>query len=201
MPNKSPLPTGISSTVSPQPLRFRPAAGLDVRAMQMKSTILILFVLLTACTPGTKVQSGEHRVMPSAESGWIPQKNEPVPNVFGDAGRKTNLGHGFYEQDGCVASSSSWEAVAHYRYLVHNGKSLGISSSGYSISPSGRFAALLTGPYDDTIKIYDSHTSRYFLHPIPRKSINAFDWSEDRHRLDLIFVDGTTIIRINYPKP
>ena len=29
--NKSPLPTGFSSTVSPQPLRFRPAAGLDVR--------------------------------------------------------------------------------------------------------------------------------------------------------------------------
>ena len=28
--NKSPLPTGISSTVSTQPLRFRPAAGLDV---------------------------------------------------------------------------------------------------------------------------------------------------------------------------
>jgi len=31
MANKSPLPTGISTTVSPQPLRFRPAAGLDVR--------------------------------------------------------------------------------------------------------------------------------------------------------------------------
>jgi len=30
MQNKSPLPTGFSSTVSPQPLRFRPAAGLDV---------------------------------------------------------------------------------------------------------------------------------------------------------------------------
>ena len=29
--NKSPLPTGFSSTVSPQPLRFRPAAGLYVR--------------------------------------------------------------------------------------------------------------------------------------------------------------------------
>ena len=28
--NKSPLPTGFSSTVSPQPPRFRPAAGLGV---------------------------------------------------------------------------------------------------------------------------------------------------------------------------
>jgi len=28
--NKSPLPTGFSSVNSPQPLRFRPAAGLDV---------------------------------------------------------------------------------------------------------------------------------------------------------------------------
>jgi len=28
--NKSPLPTGMSSVVSPQPPRFRPAAGLDV---------------------------------------------------------------------------------------------------------------------------------------------------------------------------
>ena len=39
MPNKSPLPTGISTTVSPQPLRFRPAAGLDGRINTNKPEI------------------------------------------------------------------------------------------------------------------------------------------------------------------
>ena len=49
MPNKSPLPTGMCPTVSPQPLCFDPAAGLDVRLLRnpMKkflSTIMFLLV-------------------------------------------------------------------------------------------------------------------------------------------------------------
>jgi len=43
-PNKSPLPTGISSTVSPQPLRFRPAAGLDVRSIMKGVQFLAIIV-------------------------------------------------------------------------------------------------------------------------------------------------------------
>ena len=46
--NKSPLPTGFSSVTSPQPLRFRPAAGLDVRHKMLNAAVIppLLFVVV-----------------------------------------------------------------------------------------------------------------------------------------------------------
>ena len=69
--NKSPLPTGISTTASPQPLRFRPAAGLGVRQrrMIMKTTIIALL----SCIGLMTLHAADEPFIPTALNAILPK--------------------------------------------------------------------------------------------------------------------------------
>lgn len=158
----------------------------------MKALQLISCCFLAACAPHLPPIATHE----GQSATWEVHADVSVPNVFGEAQKRKSVRHGFYEQGGSVPSNASWESVAHYTYLGHLGRSLGRASS-YSISPTGRFAAL---PAEDGMKIYDSWTNRHFSRPIPRKGITGYDWSVDERNLAVSFEDATTVT-IEIPEP
>jgi hypothetical protein len=130
---------------------------------------------------------------------------EPVPNLFGDKTEKENVGHGFYEQSGCEASSSSWEAVAHYSYLAYRGIKIGYASFPYSISPSGRFLAIPESYYHGAksykLKIYDKSRNRFVVRSIPPKTIRSYNWAKDEQLVTVLFEDSARVDSLSIPKP
>lgn len=160
-------------------------------------------IVLSSCT--TSKRADESPSEPYRTSEWIQHSQEPVPNLFGDQSEKENVGHGFYEQSGCEASSSSWEAVAHYSYLAYRGIRIGNASFPYSISPSGRFLVIPESYYHGAkfykLKIYDKSRNSFLVRSIPAKTIRGYNWTKDEQAVTVHFEDTDKVISLSISKP
>jgi hypothetical protein len=166
----------------------------------MKVATLLCSVALVACE-STKL-IGPTSVTPSS-TGWVVQPKLPAPAVFSDSGssaKKVAISNGYYEQSGTEVSKASWEGVAHYKYLTRRKINLGrIENSDFSISPTGRYAAITTDN-GRSLKVYDAKTNRYFLQPLPPSVVAEYHWIEKEPALQLTLTQNMGIVRIAFPK-
>ncbi|WP_200274274.1 hypothetical protein [Luteolibacter pohnpeiensis] len=129
----------------------------------------------------------------------------PVPNLFGGKEDKKDVGDGFYEQAGSVASNSLWEAVAHYTYLAYHGVEIGNASYPYSISPSGRFVIIPESYYHGAkshkLKIYDKTLNRFVLREVEPQVISGYNWAADERMVTVFFESPLKSVPLKIPKP
>lgn len=88
--------------------------------------LLAAYVALSSCTTSVRTAGGATERQQTSE--WMQHSQSTVPNLFGGKEDKKDVGDGFYEQAGSVASNSSWEVVAHYTYLAYHGVEIGNAS-------------------------------------------------------------------------
>lgn len=159
--------------------------------------------LLASCAISVPEAKKEDSATQSTE--WAEHAQKPISNVFGGTTPKRSLRGGYYEQSGSVASDASWEAVAHYTYLGHNGFQIGIAQRPYSISPSGRFVVIpeqyVSGSTHHILKIYDSELNRFIRREIPPNVVRSYEWTNNECIVEVSFEDPNTVESITVPKP
>lgn len=156
-----------------------------------------LALTLSSCIPATQPPSEEKT------STWKNHPHEPVPHVFGETTEKEYIRSGFYEQSGSVPSSASWESIAHYTFIAHNGHMIGYAGRPYSISPSGRYLIIpvsyLHGEKQHTLKIYDKKLNRYTLQYIPAMTISSYQWTPNEQSVEITSQETNKTTTIHLP--